>query len=525
MPGLGVSSYEVIPYSGRAFRETHPDTLAAIASLFGMKPPEVARARVLEIGCGVGANLIPMAAALAEGSFLGIDQSERQVAQGRAKIEASGLRNVSLRPMSVEDAGADLGTFDYIICHGVYSWVAPAVQQKILALMAATLAPNGVAYVSYNLFPGWHMRGVIRDSILFHVDREADPREAIRKAHEILDFLVQFPWGPNNYYLMMIQQERAKLVNQDSSYILHEYLEEVNQPLYFHQFLEHVAARGLKVVADTEVPRSAFAGPEVLQQALARLSADPFRQEQYFDLLSGRMFRRSVLCHDRVAVLTRPSEAAVETLQAAFKLIPGSLSPHFLPAAIETLQTLLKQTVTIDHPLIKSAVLVLGDHYPGAIPFGELWRSARARLTSAGLPASEYGEAERRRLTAFLLHGYCEGWLELHSHPGSFVREPGERPATTSLARHQALSQGEVVNLRHEQFDLPRFDRHLLALLDGRRTREDLVAALDGLVTEGRLTIRSHQPSPLDAASRRAILEEALHQGLVRLGELALLVP
>ena len=118
------------PTRASAFSETHPDTLATIATLFGMNPPEVPRARVLEIGCASGANLIPMAAELPEGSFLGIDQSERQVADGRATIEAAGLKNVELRRVNVLDAGPDLGTFDYIICHGVFSWVPPKSSRR-----------------------------------------------------------------------------------------------------------------------------------------------------------------------------------------------------------------------------------------------------------------------------------------------------------------------------------------------------------------------------------------------------------
>ena len=94
--------------------------------------------------------------------------------------------------MNITDAGPDVGTFDYIICHGVFSWVPPEVQQKILALIAATLAPDGVAYVSYNTYPGWHLRDIVRDAMVFHIDGEADPREGIRKAREMLEFLVQF---------------------------------------------------------------------------------------------------------------------------------------------------------------------------------------------------------------------------------------------------------------------------------------------------------------------------------------------
>jgi SAM-dependent methyltransferase/methyltransferase-like protein len=522
--GYGPASYDVIPYAGQPFPETHPNTLATIARLFGMTPPGVAKARVLEIGCASGANLIPMACALDHGSFLGIDQSARQVAEGQATIDAAGLRNIVLREMSVEDAGAELGTFDYIICHGVFSWVGPETQQKILALIAATLAPDGVALVSYNLYPGWHMRGVLRDAMLFHAAGAADPHEGIRKAREILDFLVQFSWRPDNYYLTMIQQERDIIVKSDNSYILHEYLEAVNDPLYFHQFRERIAPWGLKVVADSEIPRSTFASPEVIRQALARLSSDPARQDDYYDLLTGRMFRRSLLCHARVEVLKVPSDAAVEGLHAALKVMPGSLRPGPGLAADETYRNVRGDTVAIPHAIVKAAVLVLGELYPQALPFGDLWQRATGALTSARLPGAEHDAAGRRRLTAFLLQGFCEGWIELHSHMVPFVRQPGERPTATRLARHQSRSGARVTNLRHEPVEISRFDRQLLALLDGRRLRSELADALEALVAEGTLTIRSTDGSTLDAAARRAIVADSLDLGLTRLASLALLV-
>jgi SAM-dependent methyltransferase/methyltransferase-like protein len=524
VPGYGLSSYEVVPYVGKSFSESHPDRLATIATLFGMKPRDVSHARVLEIGCGVGANIIPMGAELPEGSFLGIDSSERQVAEGRATIEAAGLKNVELRPIDIMDACPELGTFDYIVCHGVFSWVAPAVQQKILSMIATHLAKGGVAYVSYNVYPGWHFQQIIREAMFFHIDGEADPREGIRKAREMLDFLVQFDSKPENYYMMMLRDQRADLLQRDDSYLCHEFLDDVNQPLYYHEFLERITVQGLKAVADAVYSRNACVAPGRQKAALDRVSDDPGRQEGYLDLLLGRGFRRTLLCHQEVELLPGPSEAAVERLQAAVKVVPGSLHPGFSAGVLETFQNWQNQAVTIDHPLIKAAVVVLGEHYPWALPFGELWRAATARLSDAGLAASEYGEPERQRLAAFLLRSYGEDWLELHSHCAPVVREPGERPATTSLVRHQARSGVPLTNLRHESFVPPRFDRHLLALLDGRRTHGALVDALDALVTEGTLTIRGSDPGRIDGTARRAIVAESLREGLGRLAAAAFLV-
>jgi methyltransferase-like protein len=238
----------------------------------------------------------------------------------------------------------------------------------------------------------------------------------------------------------------------------------------------------------------------------------------------GRSFRCTILCHEGVALFSGPSEAAVEGLLAALKVVPGSISPGFSAGVIETFQNWRDQVVTIDHPVVKAAVVVLGEHYPCPVPFGELWNAAVARLSDAGLPVSEYGAPERRRLAAFLLQSFCAGWLELYRYAAPVVREAGERPATTPLARHQARSAVPVTNLRHESFDLPRFDRHLLALLDGSRTHGELVSALDRLVTEGTLAIRGSDPGQTDAASRRAIVAESLRQGLARLAAEAFLV-
>jgi SAM-dependent methyltransferase/methyltransferase-like protein len=498
--------------------------LATIATLFGMKPPEVRGVRVLEVGCGRGENLIPMAAGLPEGRFLGIDLSERQVGEGRATIVAVGLENIELRRMNVLDAGPELGTFDYIICHGVYSWVAPDVQQKILSTVATNLAPDGVAFVSYNIYPGWHVYDILRDAMLEHIGGEADPREGIRKAREFLGFLLQFDAAPETAYTKMLREHLESLLRHHDSYLCHDFLEAVNQPLYYHQFLERIAAEGLKAVADAEFSRMACVAPKSLRAALGRGSQDPARQEGYLDLLRGRGLRRTLLCHGEVELLSMPSESTVERLQAAAKVVPGSLTPALSASVFETFQNWLNQAITIDHPVIKAALIVLGEHYPAALPFGDLWGAAMARLSGAGLAVSAYGEPERRRLRAFLLRSYSGGWLELHSHTIPVVREPGGRPATTPLARHQARSGGPVANLRHEPLDLPRFDRHLLGLLDGARTHDELADALDALVTEGQLTIRASDPRPTDAESRRAIIAESLRQGLNRLAARALLV-
>ena len=142
------TSYDELSYPGQAVAQTHPDRLAVMAKLFGMAPAPLSGCRVLELGCASGANLIPMAEQMPDASFVGLDLSSRQIADGQAVIAALGLQNIELKQLDISDANDSLGKFDYIIAHAVYSWVPPEVQDKVLAICNANLAPSGVAYVS-----------------------------------------------------------------------------------------------------------------------------------------------------------------------------------------------------------------------------------------------------------------------------------------------------------------------------------------------------------------------------------------
>ncbi|MBC8076432.1 MAG: class I SAM-dependent methyltransferase, partial [Chloroflexales bacterium] len=168
-------AYDQVFYPSAAEPSIHPDRLATVATLFGVRPAPVDQCRVLELGCADGANLLPMAYALPHGTFFGIDASPRQIAAGQAQIAALGLKNVRLQALDLQELPASSGEFDYIIAHGVYSWVAPAVQEALLALCGRHLAANGVAVVSYNVLPGWHQRGVARDLLRFHTRQFAEP--------------------------------------------------------------------------------------------------------------------------------------------------------------------------------------------------------------------------------------------------------------------------------------------------------------------------------------------------------------
>src|SRR6478672_1206206 len=157
------TTYDDVPYLSKPLFSTHPDLLAAAGRLRGLKTPSPSSCRVLELGCAAGGNLIPMAYALPDSRFVGIDLSTKQIADGQAICRRLELQNLELAAVSIADVDSSFGKFDYILCHGVYSWVPPAIQERILWICRNLLSQNGVAYVSYNTYPGWHLWSIVRD--------------------------------------------------------------------------------------------------------------------------------------------------------------------------------------------------------------------------------------------------------------------------------------------------------------------------------------------------------------------------
>ena len=183
-------AYDATPYSADSIPQSAPGRLAAIAQLFGLQAPAVAAARVLEIGCGAAGNLVPFAAIHPDAQVVGIDLSEVAIEQGRRLLHAAGIENVELvvGDIAAVDVAA-LGQFDYIIAHGVYSWVPENVQDAMLSLTSRSLTPDGVAYISYNVYPGWKSKEIVRDAMLFATRDNRSPDQQVIDARGMVDFL------------------------------------------------------------------------------------------------------------------------------------------------------------------------------------------------------------------------------------------------------------------------------------------------------------------------------------------------
>jgi len=475
-----VSSYDAVPYSVSAFPQTRPDRLATLATLFGMSPAPPARCRVLELGCASGGNLIPMALGDPESRFVGIDLSPRQIADGRATAAELGIQNLDLRALSILDFPADLGTFDYILCHGVYSWVPPEVQGKILDICSSHLAPQGVAYVSYNCLPGWHARGAIREMLWYHTSRFQEPEVRVRAARGLLAFLAKFAPDDSGYG-KLIRQELALLLMTPDTYLLHEHLEEFNEPLYFHEFIDRAARKGLQYLAEAHIAAMA-AGKfgEEGEKILRQISPDLLHMEQYMDFLRNRMFRQTLLCHAEVKLDHALRAEVVRNFLVSTTAKAQAPVSGASPDGREEFGGAGKPILATSDPLMKAAMHCLAEASPAPLPFEELLATARARAGSG-----EVESEAANRLAARLLNCYLAGVLDFSVSEPTCTGEVSERPVASPYARLRARDGGKVVNLRLETVALSTPSRLVLQHLDGQLDRAALVEMVANWLRSG----------------------------------------
>jgi len=306
------ADYDTTPYTSNSFPQSAPGLLAAIAYLFGLETADVATARVLEIGCAGGGNLIPFAAAHPQAHVVGIDLSQVQIDQGRMRARALGLQNLEL--LAGDIAKMDLeafGQFDFVIAHGLYSWVPPEVQEALLAAFRRVLAPQGVAYVSYNVYPGWKSKEILRDAMLLASGDSTTPDEKVRDARRMVDFLEEVS-SADSALARIIADSKAHALGFADSYLLHDELETFNSPCYFYEMLGRASAHGLAFLAEArpEAMVPGNYGPKVADFLLEKCGGVQVLVEQYLDFCKeladefAIMNRGAVVVSGPVAALT-----------------------------------------------------------------------------------------------------------------------------------------------------------------------------------------------------------------------------
>lgn len=473
------SPYDLIPYPNMAYVQTHPDRLAAMASFWGVEHAPVANCRVLEVGCGNGANLIPMAYGFPESRFVGIDLAGDAIGVGVQVLEELGLDNIRLLHLDLMDFSSDMGQFDYIIAHGFYSWVPPQVRDKLFSLSSDLLTEKGIVFVSYNTYPGGHVRKMLREMMLYHVHNAPDPQSKINQSEAFLKFLVDAQSNPDEYGLIL-KKECERVTKFHSGHFFHDDLSDINEPVYFEQFITHAAHHGLQFLSEADYHTMLTDHfPEHTVRVLDSLGDNLLAREQYLDFLKCRRFRQTLLCRQGIHIDREGAEDRIKEC-----LISAPIK------ALEPITTVDSQEVQefagdkgarlkTDHPLAKAAITYIGMVWPGIIDFNELVAGVGELL------GSKTGENDRKLLLQVIQRSYRAGLIILHETRFNFSTLPGERPVASALARLQAKKGDMVTNLRHMQVHLKdESTRSLLSLLDGTRDLAALHKELEALFSD-----------------------------------------
>ncbi len=473
MPPTDANPYDEVPYVGHAYNYTHPDRLSVVGALLGMKPAPVAGCRVLELGCGDGANLLPMAYTLPGSQFFGLDLAAKPVAQGNAYAAELGLSNLRLQAMDILDFPADAGQFDYIIAHGIFSWVPAFVREKMFAICADHLAPQGIAYISYKTYPGSYTSGTIHEMMRYQASRRPGMSEeqivhaGLEMVRTVVDCRQELDAyrGHLKWRLDAIDDRMAAYGGY--TWIYHDLGVEVSEPFYFYRFMEHAGRHGLQFLSEPglEIPNPHHTPATVA--ALDALGDDIVAREQYDDFLENREFRRSLLCRADVGLDRSLALARVHALYASSPIQPlASAVPSDDPRAKEDFAAPGGMKVTVDQPAVKAAFRRLGQIWPAPASFGELLAASGAADVSARPEDAEH-------LAMALLALFRRDLITLMTYEPTQAAAVSERPVASARLRQQiGYDRPILTNLRHAEIEVQDAAvRKLLTLLDGTRDR------------------------------------------------------
>ncbi len=470
-----ITPYDRYPYTSNAFAQSHPARLATVAALFGIASAPATSCRVLELGCSDGSNLIPLAFYLPESTFVGVDLARMPIAAGCERISRLGLRNIELRQGNLVDACDALGTFDYVIAHGLYSWVPDAVRPNILRVAAERLADDGVAYISYNTLPGCRLRHLVRDLLAFRFGPDARDVVAMESMRGFLDLFAQIESTSSAEYLALLKREIAFAQNRSDDALYHDDLAPDAKAFYLHEFVADARDFGLQYLGEADLADMfTMAGAEAFDRLLDGWSGgDWVAREQYHDFVKGRRFRQTLLCKASHRLQRDFGAEIVERfeLRSALRLEdPGAKSFDRSETSFRT----ATHGVKLTEPIAKCALVLLERVFPDSMEFEALLAECTSQCAQAGVV---YDNPDARTALAAMLWALVRAdRIELMRDPQHGRVDPGAAPCVNALVRDAITSGKRCVGPAHDVFE---FSDHLVAemafAMDATRDRAALL--------------------------------------------------
>lgn len=483
------NTYDEVPYESYPYALTNPYHLSTLATLFGVNAPEVENAKILELGCAAGGNLIPHAVLYPKAHFVGVDLSKVQIDEANKNVKELGLKNIEFHHCSITDIDHSFGKFDYIICHGVISWVPKTVRDKIFEVCNKNLSPNGIAYISYNTLPGWNMVRTIRDMMMYHSSSFANVRDRIAQSRLLLEFVKDSLENSKTPYAEVLKTEAGLLAKQTDHYLRHDHLEEENAQFYFHEFMNEAGKHNLQYLADCNLSTMYLGNmpPKVVEQL--KVVNDIVRTEQYMDFITNRRFRTTLLCHSDVKINRNINNDDITKFNMIFNIVPEKpIKEVDLNNASENLKFFLNgnkdSNLTTSSPYMKAILYTFSENLNNPLSFEKITAEANKKLHNTKL--NEIKAELLNNAMKLVLQGYISITNQKHRNNPEL-----DKPKTTTMVIYQATHTPSmwVTNLKHEPIGVNFFEKFALRYMDGKHDKKAIIEAVLSHVEKGELTL------------------------------------
>lgn len=282
-----------------------------------------------DLGCGFGLTVLILARCHPEACFTGIDINPEHIAWAQEMADRFEIGNAQFVCADFTEGVPEGASFDYIAAHGIYTWVAPEVQDAMLRFVGQALAQDGLFYMSYNALPGWGGK-----EALWHIINRiagAMPGTSVQRTQQALSTL-QMLCDEDTPVIRgnpSIKEQFEYLKTEDLRYVAHEYCNENFRPIYASQAFEEVGKQGLSFLSQAEsvyaLPK--WNAPPFLDGMLEELDR-PGDRESWASLLRNDDFRTDIYSR-KLPARSTPEDSPLWDMTLAL-LVPQQNLPSVL---------------------------------------------------------------------------------------------------------------------------------------------------------------------------------------------------
>ena len=468
-----ISDYDKVPYKGLIIPNSFPGHLALCNMWHNGRHSPLQRFHLTELGCGDGANLLPIAFYHPDSTFIGIDNAESGLSRAREGARQIGLQNIQFMQKDIcEIEQAEIVQCDYIIAHGLYSWVSDDIREAILQFCRNGLSATGLAFISYNAQPGWASRGLVRDILLRSASvQQAAIEDKATKAIEVATELLQAMPSRDYAYAVLLAEELERVRDGKPFYIFHEYLEEFNEGFWLRDFVQRARQNDLNYVCDAQFSQWEGQIPKELRSTLSQCDLDPIEQEETADLLCNRYFHASILCRDDAPRELRSHQQLLEDVYIASSLGAESDPFDLTDGVVELFIGVQGQEITLDVSITKAAVVLLAAQWPAGMKLKTLLQKASKLLGEHGC---EVLDESQTQLVGELITLFEAGAINLRLKEPNCNLSVSEYPKIHALARYEIGNSEALTTPYHLPLTLNMQILEVARVMDGSKSKNEI---------------------------------------------------